>query len=200
MAEAVIGTPYPLPDNYLKILNETDTIELVIIGKDPYPGDPVGIPFCKDTWGELFKYNCSGRYVLNALGYEENDIQKGKYGCPSTFFEYLATKRGIAFLNISYHYLGGPLRKRNHESYINEAYGVNEPILRKAKIIICCGEANKLRWTGFKGDGVSKVVHPAIINSVSTHEQVKKGWLKIWGTMASLQSKNCFQDKSGNSI
>lgn len=188
MTGAMIGTPYPLPGNYVRILNEADTIEMVIIGKDPYPSDPIGIPFCKLTWDELFKYNCSGRYVLNALGYEESDIPKGRYWSPSTFFEYLITKKGIAFLNISYHYIGGPLRKKNHESFISEAYGINEPILKKAKIIICCGEANKLRWTGFNRDGVFKMVHPAIINSVSTHKQVKNGWMKIWGTKSSLKN------------
>lgn len=186
MAVALIGTHYPIPDNYLKILNETDTIELVILGKDPYPGDPVGIPFCKDTWSELFQYNCSGRYVLNALGYEENDIITGKYSCPAAFFEYLAKIRGIFFLNVSYHYLGGPLRKKKHQKFIDEAHDVNKPILRNARRIIFCGAANKIRWLGLEGGNVTKVVHPDVRNRYSPFLHINSDWKNVWGTKYSL--------------
>ncbi|MDD4220522.1 MAG: hypothetical protein PHR10_10125 [Sphaerochaetaceae bacterium] len=189
--QAKEGKKYALPEDYLNILEGLDEIEKIIMGKDPYPEDPTGIPFCKNAWNAVFQNNCSGRYVLSALGYKRKEILEGKYGCPADFFKYLAGKKGIVFLNMSYHYIGGSLRKKEHEGYIEEARATNMPIMEKAKSIFICGAAGKLpwiasTWIALKGVKVINVVHPDVRNRSSKYQSVRDEWKKNWGTKSSL--------------
>jgi hypothetical protein len=190
--QAKEGKKYALPEDYLNILEGLDEIKLIIMGKDPYPEDPTGIPFCKNTWNAMFQYTCSGRYVLSVLGYKRKKILKGKYGCPAEFFKYLAGKRGIVFLNISYYYIGGSLRKKEHEGFIEDAMATNMPIMEKAKSIIICGAAGKLPWIASRWIALTtrvkviNVVHPDVRNSSSIYQSVKDEWKKYWGIKSSL--------------
>lgn len=40
----------------------------LILGNDKFPNQATGIAFCKESWTELTKKNCSGFYLLQSLG------------------------------------------------------------------------------------------------------------------------------------
>ncbi len=113
-------------------------ISLVIMGKDPFPSGATGIPFCKEDWDEQTKLTCSGRTVLDSLGIDL-ECAKENFNSPSLLFEALR-KEGILFLNASYRFIGGRIRKRDpqHQSYLEEALNINIPILSAAQNIILC--------------------------------------------------------------
>lgn len=88
---------FPLPKGYKKIISKVEKVLLAVVGKDPFPQSPVGIPFCKTTWEEMTGYGCSGFYVLKSLGI---NIDKAKKSfSPETLFMELASL-GIVFLNV----------------------------------------------------------------------------------------------------
>jgi hypothetical protein len=60
---------------YKTIIDNTESFELAIMGKDPYPQDLIGIPFCKETWSDLRRDNCSGYYVLKSLGINFDKVE-----------------------------------------------------------------------------------------------------------------------------
>jgi len=61
---------YPLLDDYINILNEKGSYFLTIVGKDPYPSDAIGIPFCKPSWNSFCKNNVSGFTIIKSLGFD----------------------------------------------------------------------------------------------------------------------------------
>lgn len=65
---------HPLPPEYHEILKKKRNFSLIIMGKDPFPTDPIGIPFCKKTWDEQLGVVCSGRYVLESLGMDDAQL------------------------------------------------------------------------------------------------------------------------------
>ena len=135
---------YPLPNDYIKALKIQKSYKLAIVGKDPYPTDPIGIPFCKPDWKSMCDGRCSGLVVLKSLGI---DVEKAKnQASPRALFIYLVRK-GIIFLNLSYHFLNGPV-KRHHLKILEEAYGINHAYFLKSEEIIFCGEAKKIQWVG----------------------------------------------------
>ena len=191
--QAKEGKKYPLPEEYYNILTKLSEIKLIIMGKDPYPDAPTGIPFCKDTWAQMFQNNCSGRYVLSALGYESKKSLERKYSRPTDFFKYLAEKKGIVFLNISYHYIGGSLLKKDHEGYINDAWDTNKFIMQKAKSVVVCGIAGRRPWITSKWKALTEievigVVHPDIRCKNSKYKSVQEEWKMRWGAKSSLCS------------
>jgi hypothetical protein len=60
-------TPFERTQEYIASI-DVASVQLVILGKDAYPTDPTGVAFCKPTWGAMKHGNCSGRFVLEALG------------------------------------------------------------------------------------------------------------------------------------
>jgi hypothetical protein len=165
---------YPLPPEYLDIVDKGNCFNLVIVGKDPFPSSPTGIPFCKESWKEQLKDNNSGLHVLKSIGIDTLNA-KDNYPKPSNLFHELADQ-GIVFLNCSYHYLGtSGLPKKDH-IYVDQALSVNEPIIRKAASVLLCGEAKVLEE---KIKGVTnfyKVVHPDIQNRTLKKEDWHKWW------------------------
>jgi len=153
---------FPLPNDYATILSETVRYGLVIMGKDPFPSDPIGIPFCKETWALQLSDNCSGLHVLQSLGTNLAEVQV-LYSRPKDYFLELAI-RGIAFLNLSYHFVGKSIVLRDHRNILAEAYQLNRPILERAQQAILCGEASKQRWNVPLLPAQYIAIHPDIRN------------------------------------
>jgi uracil DNA glycosylase len=130
---------HPLPASYLDVLSTNNFFKLVIIGKDPFPTAPTGIPFCKSSWIEHEQANNSGLYVLRSLWIDLNGA-KHRYSVPAGLFYYLATQ-GIVFLNASYHFLNVKTIPQKDYQYIDMALNINEPIIRNAKDVLLCGQA-----------------------------------------------------------
>lgn len=153
---------HPLPKSYLDIVSTIINVKLVIVGKDPFPTAPTGIPFCKASWEEQLKDNNSGFHVLKSLGI---NLEYAKANCntPSSLFHKLAEK-GVTFLNCSYHFLDtSGLPKKDH-SYVDKACTVNEPIIRKADNVLLCGEAKIIEEKIIGIDCYHRAVHPDIQN------------------------------------
>ena len=147
------------------------------MGKDPYPTDATGIPFCKPSWDQQLAENCSGRYVLNSLGCEEEVIRE-KYKYPNCLFEDLLGC-GIVFLNVSYQYIGAKLSREKHLHYLQESYKYNRAVLESASIVLCCGEAKNIRWVMPKTDErFHFIIHPDIRNKVNPGRNVR--WKEWW--------------------
>lgn len=180
---------HPLPNDYVESLNSRKFFTLTIVGKDPYPTDPIGIPFCKPDWSSMCDKRCSGLVVLKSLG---EDVEKAKeeYLVPKDYFVHLAEKKGIAFLNISYYYLGGDSVGLKHKKYIQSTERINKEYLKKSNVIILCGQADKICW--YEGDyshlDCNEVVHPDIRNKNSKHANVRDSW-KEWWSEGSLKKK-----------
>ncbi len=159
-----------------------DTILLAIVGKDPFPQDPKAIPFCKSDWDSQLRRTCSGRHVLCSLGVDIEDARRC-YEVPDELFKALRNA-GIVFLNASYQYLGCSITRQKHLGWLEQAHEVNLPFLTKAKTVILCGEAKRIRWLpGMKQMGIA-VVHPDERCRISRCERVRAGWAKYWSPMA----------------
>ena len=170
---------HPLPDDYLAILQARKHLALTIMGKDPYPTDPIGIPFCKPTWETMRDDGTSGFHVLRSLGV---DIQFAvqRYPLPTELFCALAEHHGIAFLNLSYHFLDGPCREGQHAMELVAAEEINGPICQVSNTLLLCGEANKRRWFGTPHPRSFAVVHPDVRNQISQHRDIRAKWVKWW--------------------
>lgn len=154
-----------------------------VMGKDPYPENPVGIPFCKPEWEELQKDQCSGHHVLLSLG---ADLRTASidFRVPEDYFCYLAEEKGVAFLNLSYHSLHGPCRKRAHYPQLSAASEVNSPVLSKSTHVVFCGEAKKYLWYGNTLPNSYFVVHPDVRCRISRYPNVAKEWQAWWSRNA----------------
>ncbi len=153
-------------------------LQLVIVGKDPYPRSAVEIPFCKESLDELYVHNCSGGVVLSSLGYEKARAQKLHGGDSLSLFLALR-ESGIIFLNALYRdpkcdKTSGDIGKKilKGDTYaLKRAYEQNEDVLVRAKNVILCGEAKKIvRWLpgaplSAEGGRVHCVVHPDVRNA-----------------------------------
>lgn len=174
---------HPLPTEYLSILHAKREFELAIMGKDPFPMDPIGIPFCKPNWELQNDDLCSGHHVLASLGVNMMAV-RGAFTVPADYFQYLANVKGIVFLNLSYHFLDGPCRKGRHRAELIQAATVNNPILSKSRRVILCGEASKYCWYGNKPPHAHKVVHPDVRCRISRFSNVADQWRAWWSVNA----------------
>ena len=172
--------------NYLSLI-ELDRVQLVILGKDAYPTDATGVAFCKSTWEAQTAPNCSGLYVLQALGVDcaaekRREIERK----PLDLFNRLA-QSGVAFLNASY---SSPLGKRfsikANLGALVEAYELNKAIIEVARTVIRCGEARRMDWVPGSDTEMKyfDVVHPDKRNSFN--KCTKDRWNKLWGAPGSL--------------
>lgn len=184
-----INNHHPLPPDYLQVLENSLTIRLAIMGKDPYPTAPVGIPFCKADWESQFDGKCSGGYVLNSLGLNPETLVN-EFDQPVDFFMFLA-QREIVFLNLAYHYIGGPIRKMRHHDVLLYAKDINTPILNRSQHIILCGEAKKNEWYDRVRENAQKVCHPDNRNRINPNRYEE--WVRWW-------SPNALKDKYSLSI
>lgn len=177
---------HPLPEKYLGILMAKQEFALTIMGKDPFPNDPVGIPFCKSGWEQQTDDLCSGYHVLASLGVNFSAV-RSTFNVPTDYFRYLASVKGVAFLNLSYHFLGGPCRKVHHGTELLKAASVNDPILSKSRHVVLCGEASKFRWYGSKPSHAHEVVHPDVRCRISRFPEVADQWQAWWSPGAIAQ-------------
>lgn len=156
-------------------------LQLAIIGKDPFPSDPTGIPFCKPSWEQQLAWNCSGLYVLRSLGLASIAIQTD-YPTPALLFEFLRTK-GIVFLNASYIPIDGKITQSRHILQLRAAYELNKNIIKSAKSVIYCGEASKIKWIApINHTGSHCVVHPDVRNK--NRRITSDRWHQWWDTNA----------------
>ena len=90
------------PKYFDSLLAHKEKLNIIFVGRDPYPNDSMGIPFCKNEINKLRKTNCSGRYLLRGFGV---DIMEKKYddfqNTEDMFFSLLMDK-GIGLVNASY--------------------------------------------------------------------------------------------------
>ena len=170
---------HPLPDDYLDLLRKRENLILTIVGKDPYPRGRVGIPFCKPTWETMCDDTTSGFHVLRSLGLNM-DAVRSRYARPRDLFLRLARDHGIAFLNLSYHYLEGDVRKRRHEEELKFACKINQPLLEKSSNVVLCGQAKRIDWHGKKAKKWVEAVHPDVRNKISRIQHVSDDWQKYW--------------------
>ncbi len=147
-----------------KFSNNRRPIKLAIVGKDPYPTEPVGIPFAKGSIKEMNKA-ASGKPLLRGLGIEEMccNLDSSIMNLYDLFLQ-----NGIVFLNISYKYIGREISRKIDKPYLDCANSINYSILEFSEKIVLCGEA----YDGFKivnGDNdtilrkksLYKVYHPS---------------------------------------
>lgn len=166
---------------------ELKRVRLVIMGKDPYPESATGIAFCKPDWPALMADNCSGRYVLQALGINLTVESASGQLPPHDLFKRLA-QAGVVFLNASYSEdVGKRFTKARKLDALREAYDLNKPIITAAKTVIRCGEAFRMDWALDSKEEKRQfcdVVHPDKRNSYNSHTKVR--WAQLWGTPSSL--------------
>ncbi|MBB6559456.1 hypothetical protein HNP48_002123 [Acidovorax soli] len=160
-------------------------LQVVIVGKDPFPADATNIPFCKPTWEQQLASNCSGKYVLRSLGVDLVAAQK-TYSTPSGLFEILGLD-GIVFLNASYDLIGAKIIKSKHLKYLLEAHKINKAFIQRARTVVYCGEACKVKWVDAVNSGLC-VVHPDIRNRANP--RTFQRWAATWGD-------NALRDKLG---
>lgn len=165
-------------ESYRSLINSKTKYRIAIVGKDPFPTNATGIPFCKPTWPEQLQENSSGFHVLNSIGVIEL-IDEVKFPRPFDFFSFLISK-GIVFLNISYEYIGGPIKRSDHRTQLDQAYLINQPIMNSSDIVVLCGEAKKNRWNGFRHPSIIEVVHPDNRNRISRFERIRNEWRENW--------------------
>lgn len=180
------------PKKYLDGVANLRSVQLVIVGKDPYPNDATDIPFLKTRMDALFKPNCSGGIVLEAIGCNADFLcEKYKDDKEGTLKLFLSLRdKGIVFLNAIYRTdpteIGSRIGKARDLAALKEAYEkYNEPVLQKAQHVIYCGEAKKVQqWVEgapqVDDKNIHAVPHPDKRNSYSKHDEVQKKYKKWW--------------------
>ena len=121
-----------LSESYLEKVQNVQSLKLVVVGQDPYPIGANGIAFCKSSFADLYDENCSGAYVLNALGYTLGYAIQTYINPVDMFMDLL--DKGIAFVNMS----GERLENTNIE-YYQKFYDYNSAFLSKAEKIVVLG-------------------------------------------------------------
>lgn len=151
-------------------------VQLAIVGKDPFPTKPNGIPFCKSSWDEQFADNCSGGHVLLSLGIRQS--VRDCFDNPTECFINLRD-HGVVFLNASYRFVGAPLTKKRNMIDLTEAYQRNKEVLTNAEVVLYCGEASKVRWVAsIDRQGSYCIVHPDVRNRANPLTKCR--WQEWW--------------------
>lgn len=155
---------------YQNEIRKLDSIELLIVGNEPYPSGSNGIAFCKNTWPELMDGRCGGRYLLCSIGLDLGGIQS-KYNSPVLLFMQMA-KKGIVCVN------------QNDEL-------LSEILKKKPNISITCG-SKILEDVKKEVKKCSKVHlhcerHPSPQGESNPPDKTKD-WFKYWGKFENLLS------------
>lgn len=160
-------------------IDRAGALELTIMGKDPYPGARTHIPFCKPDWAAMEEHTCSGLFVLQSLGIDLART-KARHSLPEDLFVWLVEEHGIAFLNLSYHFLGEVARKGKHQAELRAAELRNRTALGASKNVLLLGEAAKHRWYGVRPAHCLNVVHPDNRNRITRCTKTRQAWASWW--------------------
>lgn len=175
---------------YFELLDKPNiTFDYLFIGKDPYPSNSNGIPFCKENFEELKKFNCSGKYLLNGLGVDIEDSAKNYENPKSLFLDLVKTKK-IGFLNASYIHL------KNHkltDEELKEMFSMNAEIIKKSQNVYTsiggCKILSKYLDVNVLNK-IKKVCHPDVRNMNNRYKELHK---EIWQTTSGLINSNQIQ-------
>lgn len=144
-----------LKDTYEQFVSfHYNEIKVAIVGNSPYPQSPIGIAFCRSSWDNLNKENCSGNNLLRALVGMDVEQLSQKFHSLISFFFWLATK-GIIFLN-----------RYQEDDFTRKVVADNS-----GKIILCGKKSHSLG-----PNEKFKVPHP----SNQAKAQDKQSWSEIW--------------------
>lgn len=176
---------------YIKTHSSEDRpIKLVIVGKDPYPTNPIGIPFAKQTLKDTFESD-SGKYLFPSMGVDVSRWMQSNASV-ETFYDKML-ENGIFFLNICYRFLNHKLQKNIHSIYLKCANSVNRAILDKSQNIVFCGDACVgIFWAnGYtayqKGSSGNYIVYPNANYACHPSDPKKSGnWNQYWGSQDKL--------------
>lgn len=84
---------------YSSYVNQNrSNIKVAIVGNTPFPTEPEGIPFCRETWDKQANGNCSGKTVLETMFNIDVQALRRKFETPVHFFFWLVSQ-GVVFLN-----------------------------------------------------------------------------------------------------
>ena len=174
-------------EQVIRHLESRKPVHLVIMGRDPYPQNPIGFPFAKNDMSS--QHICDSGYVLLwALGIQHFPTKS--HTVKRMYKELL--KNGIILLNVCYKFMGECFSKSNAIHHLKCANSFNKYVLDYAKsnngIILFCGEstAQGICWANneqfHKKEKVSislyrncaiQICHPS-----GTDDST---WKKIWG-------------------
>lgn len=169
---------------YSNLLKEVPKINLLFIGRDPYPRKAIQIPFCKETFNELKDGKCSGRYLLNGLGVDLDDFNK--YREPYELFLDLLKDKRMAVINASYDKLNN---NKLNEVQIKSFKEINTPIIKKADFVIASIGAKKILKQYLDQNLFNKIIevcHPDVRNKSKNHKELYE---EIWTTKSGLLKK-----------
>jgi len=174
----------PINTNYFNALIAIDFINILFIGKDPYPSNPNGIPFCKDNIKDLIKPNCSGKHLLFSLGINVETETKE----PNDIFFNLLEKQKIGFVNASYY----PIKKGlSNLKEIESSELLNANFFYKSKKIVAVNSSMAIlkkykKYEAIK-DKIIRVYHPDYRNRISQHKTVRDAWNSVYSRQNGLQ-------------
>lgn len=125
-------------------IKRNQCVHLAIVGRDPYPSNPIGIPFAKRTLEETFA-STSGKHLFPALGIDTTKWKQSGRDVKKFYSE--LCRKGIIFLNVSYKFLEHDFVKKRISPYLRCANTYNKYILERCNRILLCGDADKgTRW------------------------------------------------------
>lgn len=114
MNEQEIGESLGLDSDYVKKILEIknnlkngEKIKAVLVGRDPYDGEALGIPFSVKEWVDLpgSRKGNSGRYLLESLTDKSRNDLAEEHDNPTRCIEDCLLPQGIILLNSSYEFL-----------------------------------------------------------------------------------------------
>ena len=174
------GNPYAnsvgLEQTYQSAVEYCSDIKLLVVGNKEYDNGANGIAFCKNSWSEILQSQCSGRYLLCALGINFQNACV-KYHNPVELFLEMA-KQGIAFFN---------------QKNISNTPLIEHLQLHKPKIVLLCGSPSLMNYLKIQGKmevehcRIFKTVHPDVRNANTSRNSdwfsipVKEKWNCCWG-------------------
>jgi hypothetical protein len=157
---------------YLEKAQEVELFKLVLVGQDPYPKEPNGIAFCKNTFDDFFDNYCCGKEVVYSLGLSKEQMIQNYENPLHLFLDLLA--EGIAFVNVS----SALLKLATEESLKKDAI-YNEHFLSKADKIVILGKSKATEYfqqyyPNYKE--TTSVIHPSGLAKPSN----LKDWNEVW--------------------
>ena len=153
---------------YKEKVETLESIELLIVGNEPYPSGSNGIAFCNNSWNELMNGRCGGRYLLCSLGIDFSKI-KSNYKSPVSLFMKMANK-GIVCVNQNDELLSMCLEK-------------------KSKVSITCGsKISSVVVENVKksSERIVKIDRHPSPQGESNPPDKQGTWYKYWGTFENI--------------
>lgn len=178
-------------DRIISRIERNHSIYLAIVGKDPYPSDPIGLPFAKRTLKETFAAT-SGKPLFTSLGVDVVKWEQSGRDVKNFYKE--LCDRGIIFLNISYKFLADDFAKKRVLPYLKCANSYNRYILERCGKVVLCGDADKgTKWSNEDipryYSYAEKPWHPSArkpiqarsVTANNADEQYRERWSAYWG-------------------